>query len=352
MEVLAALANAHEEGIIHRDVKPGNVLLDARTETAKLADFGLAKGVDDVMHYTAEGNIVGTPWYLAPEQATGRRPLDGRSDLFSTGVMLFEMLTGVLPFPGRDPREVVRGICRDPAPDPREFDPRIPASLADPVNMALQKTPESRQPTAVAFAEQLHAYLAEHQAAADVSTELWGEHAPQEDCQVVAALLEMTQTKPPFRRVSGLKVRAVGLARDILTVTRDNRDCCRIGEKFALRVQADEDCYVTLLDVGTSKKVNFLLLNHRIRGGDIVALSGPDANREWVVGGPTGIERIKALFTREPLALSAARPFSPLAPSGRSRDIVTRVKQLGVTLEQMLPDCWTDATCQFVIEPE
>jgi serine/threonine protein kinase len=351
LEVLAALAHAHEEGIIHRDVKPGNVLLDDRIESAKLADFGLARVVNDAVRYTTEGIVVGTPWYIAPEQATGQSRVDGRSDLFSTGVMLFEMVTGVLPFPGSDPREVVHRICHASAPDPRELDANIPASLANAINTALQRNPESRHPSATTFAEELHVFLEEHRAASQAPTAIWEQHAGREDPNVIAALLEMTQTRPAFHARVWIQ-RCTAQTRDILTVTRDNRDRCRIGEEFFLHVQADVDCCVTLLDVGTSGKVSILLLNHRIPGGDVVTLSGPDANREWVVGGPAGIERIKALFTRQPLVLPAARPMSPVAPSGQSRDIVTRVKQLGVTLEKMPADGWTDATCQFVIEAD
>ena len=142
----------------------------------------------------------------------------------------------------------------------------------------------------------------------------------------------------------------MGLARDILTVTRDNRDCCRIGEKFTLQVQADVDCCVTLLDVGSSGNLSVLLLNHRVAAGQVASLSGPDDDHEWVVGGPAGVERIKAIFTRQPLAIAAAQALSPLVASGRSRDIVTRIKQVGRTLQQMPPDSWTDATCQFLVE--
>ncbi len=352
LEILAALGCAHDEGIIHRDVKPSNVLLDARTDTAKLADFGLARGVDDAMPCAAEGTIIGTPWYVAPEQAAGKHRLDGRCDLFSTGVMLFEMLTGVLPFSGHDSREVVNSICHDPAPDPREFDADIPSELADAITKVLQKNPASRFETAADFAEVLHAYLAAHQSAADTSTELWAPHPVSEDPNVIAAMLEMTQTKPPFQGRVWIQRSAVGLARDILTVTRDNRDCCRIGETFRLQVQADVDCYVTLLDVGTSGKMCVLLLNHHIHGGEVVALSGPDKNHEWVVGGPVGTERIKALFTRQPVGLSTLKPFSPLASSGRSRDIVARIKQVEVSLQRMPSNCWTDAMCQFVVVAE
>jgi hypothetical protein len=181
---------------------------------------------------------------------------------------------------------------------------------------------------------------------------LWERHAAGDNKEVIAALVEMRQPQPPFQASVWIQKSLVPHSRDILTATRDNRDCCRIGDKFVLQVLADVDCHVTLLDVGTSGSVFVLLLNHPIRGGQVSTLSGPDEQREWIVGPPAGIERIKALFTRRQLTLDAARQFSPLATSGHSRDIVTRMKQVDVTLRQMAPDSWTDAICQFVVESD
>ena len=350
IEILAALARAHEEGLIHRDVKPGNVMLDARIETAKLADFGLARGVDDALRVTREDSVLGTPWYMAPEQAAGERRLDGRCDLFSTGVVLFEMLTGGLPFPGRDRRKVARSIVDQPVPDPRQLNPDVPHAMVDVLSAALKKDPEKRYPTALVFIDALQSYLAEHQAATEESTELWVERETEETRTMLDSLLAMTQDKPPFRGRIWIRHGGISQTRDILTVTRDNRDCCRIGEKFELQSEVDVDAYLTLLDVGTSGKVHLLLLNHPLQAGKIAALAGPDEKREWVVGGPPGVERIKALFTRIPLALGAVQPFSPLAPEGRSRDIVTRIKAIGARLDRMPDDHWSDATCQFIVD--
>ena len=154
--MLEALEHAHRAGVVHRDVKPGNILFETGTNLAKLADFGVACGIEDAARLTAQGTVVGTPWYMAPEQSEeGSRP-DPRQDLFSVGVVLFEMLVGALPFTGPSPIQVLLKIRSEDPPDPCELNPAIPRSLADAVLRALQRDPSRRFQSAAEFAAALH----------------------------------------------------------------------------------------------------------------------------------------------------------------------------------------------------
>jgi hypothetical protein len=246
----------------------------------------------------------------------------------------------------------MEAICqRDPA-DLRQFCADVSVALVRIVNRALQKPPEQRYPSAAAFCEDLQDFLDDFRQTAESPTETWTMGEPSADTQtVLRALLEVTQPKAPFRARVWIDRQALGHTRDILTVARDSRDCCRIGERFTLSVQADVDCYVTLIDVGTSGAVVLLLQNRPLRANAPVALSGPDDQREWVVGAPAGVEQIKALFTKHPLALfPEIGQFQPLANSGHTRDIVTRIKRATAKLQEMPADSWVDAACRFLVE--
>ena len=135
-----------------------------------------------------------------------------------------------------------------------------------------------------------------------------------------------------------------------MTVSRNSKGSYRIGEKLTLNVQADQDCHLTLVDIGTSGNVSVLLQNHPVRARALQVLSGPDESHEWIISGPPGIERIKAFFTLEPLALfPGATNFTPLGPSRRTPDIVTILKNAGRTLGEMPSQLWTDAMCEFAV---
>jgi len=147
-QLLSALQFAHEHGVIHREVSPANVLL-TNNGTAKLSGFGLAKGVGDPQ-LTQVGTVMGWIEYMAPEQIQGA-PLDGRTDVYSTGAVLYEMLTGQVPFICESQFELMLAhVQRQPRP-PLELNPDVPAELSSMVLTALEKDPEKRFASALAF---------------------------------------------------------------------------------------------------------------------------------------------------------------------------------------------------------
>jgi len=156
-QTAAGLAAAHAQGLIHRDVKPANILLEEVTGNVKLTDFGLARAVEDVK-LTQTGFVAGTPLYMAPEQAQGE-PLDQRSDLFSFGSVLYEMCTGKPPFEGNTPFVVLRRVTEDPPRPIRELNPDIPDCLVGLIGKLQSKKPEDRFQSAAEVAELLGSYL-------------------------------------------------------------------------------------------------------------------------------------------------------------------------------------------------
>jgi serine/threonine protein kinase len=150
LQVLSALLAAHKKGIIHRDLKPDNVYLavDQRMrEEVKLLDFGVAKileGGDEQLGLTKTGSVLGTPYYLAPEQARGGKDIDERIDIWSVGVMMYEMLTGHLPFDGDNYNEVLGKILMEDIPPLEDYAPRVPDGVVAVVDKALTKDRDQR----------------------------------------------------------------------------------------------------------------------------------------------------------------------------------------------------------------
>lgn len=139
--VADALGYAHNHGVVHRDVKPANVMLDLAADSVKVTDFGIARVADSSR--TRTGLVLGTPSFMSPEQLAGRR-VDGRSDLYSLGVMLFQLLTGRLPHRSESMATLMHEIANAPAPDVRSVRPGLPADLARVVASLLEKAPEAR----------------------------------------------------------------------------------------------------------------------------------------------------------------------------------------------------------------
>jgi serine/threonine protein kinase len=164
-QTLAALSEAHDLGIVHRDLKPENIILEPLRrggDFVKVVDFGLAKLRADAQapSVTSPGIVCGTPDYMAPEQGRGD-PIDGRSDLYAMGVILFQLLTGRLPFEADSPTQVVMMHMTIPVPDPRQVAPErnIPDPLVQVVNKALAKDAKKRYQDAIEFADALKSAL-------------------------------------------------------------------------------------------------------------------------------------------------------------------------------------------------
>jgi serine/threonine protein kinase len=155
--VAQALAHAHRQGVTHRDVKPANIMVDPLTGSVKVTDFGIARIIDSTQ--TRTGLVLGTPSYMSPEQMAGAR-IDGRSDLYSLGVTLFQLLTGQLPYRGGSMSSLIQAIAHEPAPDIRSLRPELSQALADVVALALGKHPDRRYATGDAMAGDLRTVAA------------------------------------------------------------------------------------------------------------------------------------------------------------------------------------------------
>jgi serine/threonine protein kinase/tetratricopeptide (TPR) repeat protein len=165
-EIAAGLAAAHERGIVHRDLKPGNVLF-ARDGRVKVVDFGLARalGGDSALRGSISGNTsltqdglaVGTLHYMSPEQLQNR-PTDHRSDLFALGVVLYEMATGEMPFPGESAAQVISSMLRDPPRRLDDLDHRMPPQLTDLIAALLEKDVEARPQRAAAVRDEMQSF--------------------------------------------------------------------------------------------------------------------------------------------------------------------------------------------------
>ncbi|OGD20711.1 MAG: hypothetical protein A2W03_03055 [Candidatus Aminicenantes bacterium RBG_16_63_16] len=151
-QICLGLAAAHKLGVIHRDLKPGNIMVD-REGNARIMDFGIARSLK-AKGITGAGMMIGTPEYMSPEQAEGKE-VDQRSDIYSLGVILFEMLTGRVPFEGETPLGVALKHKTEPAPDPKKLNPQIPDALSQLVRRCMEKDRARRYQSAESMRTEL-----------------------------------------------------------------------------------------------------------------------------------------------------------------------------------------------------
>ncbi len=191
-KIAGSLHHAHQHGVIHRDLKPSNVMIDLDGEP-QLMDFGLAKREVGEVTMTVDGQVLGTPAYMSPEQAGGHSHwTDRRTDIYSLGVILFRMLTGELPFRGNAQMQVHRRLTED-APDPRKLNKHIPKDLATICLKCLERDPNRRYATADALAKEFERFTA-------------GVPIEARPISRIARLARWAKRKPALAAVAGLLV--------------------------------------------------------------------------------------------------------------------------------------------------
>lgn len=167
--VADALAYAHSRGVTHRDIKPANVMVDLNQGSVKVMDFGVARVADAAR--TRTGVVLGTPTFMSPEQLSGQ-PIDGRSDLYSLGVALFQLLTGELPYRNDSMAQLMRAIAQEEVPSVCELRPELPGALGDVVAVSLQKHASMRYSDGHQMADDLRAVLSMVAAAQNVDLDV------------------------------------------------------------------------------------------------------------------------------------------------------------------------------------
>jgi serine/threonine-protein kinase len=204
LQILRALQIAHAAGVVHRDLKPSNALVvsrDGDPDFVKLIDFGITKIIGDDKGLTKTSTTLGTPAYMAPEQAKSAKAADARSDLYSVGVILYELLTRRRPFEGESQNEVVIKICTEPPMPIRTLRPDLPAGLASAVEHALVKAQLGRFPTAESFAAALEPFADAR--SAGVLARIHGGAGPVPGGPMALAPTPMADDVPPPRKPSG-----------------------------------------------------------------------------------------------------------------------------------------------------
>lgn len=213
--IASAIDYAHRQGVIHRDIKPDNILLD-KEGNPSLTDFGIAKLLESNLQFTASGGFLGTPAYMAPEQGRGIKDIDGRADIYALGVLAFEMLTGNHPYSAETPMMVMFKHVSDPVPSLKEVTDAYPLAVDAVLQRALAKNREDRYQTASEFSRALEAALSgqtENPTSISVPTAS-GRAVPESDVQtyilpaetVADAVTPVIQTAPSRRQGSGMLI--------------------------------------------------------------------------------------------------------------------------------------------------
>ncbi len=267
-----AMHAAHQKGVLHRDLKPANVLLTA-DGTPKVSDFGLAKQLDADLGQTQSGQVLGTPSYMAPEQAEGRaRDVGPRTDVYALGAILYEMLTGRPPFKGAsmfDTLDLVR--TADPVP-PRQLQPKVPRDLETVCLKCLEKEPSRRYASAEELADDLQRFLAQRPvkarpaSVADRATKFVRRNkvlVGGVTAVIVALLFGLVRTRLEADRAQTAEQNALGLANEVQgRLAESYVDQARLSQQQGLWTEAIE-LYDKALEAGHAQDVDLKLRKAR-----------------------------------------------------------------------------------------
>jgi serine/threonine protein kinase len=291
--VLNALEYAHTRGVIHRDIKPANILMPSPT-WALLADFGIAKLLNDSQHLTMTGFIIGTAAYMAPEQAAGK-PIDARTDLYSLGVVLYEMLTGHVPFNAETPMGMLTMHVYEPPPPPRTFNPDISPLVEALLMRALEKDPNRR-----------------YQSAAEMSAEL------------TRVMAHLDRARPTNRITS--------LYQDGVEAFEQER-WDDAAERFQRLVAIDpnyEDATILLrasqaaLARASQPAAAVAPINTPLPSQDVAPINAPPLKDKAAAITPSGPERQQA-NTNQPISQAAAEPTTIIDPALKAAPITDKL---------------------------
>jgi beta-lactam-binding protein with PASTA domain/tRNA A-37 threonylcarbamoyl transferase component Bud32 len=291
-EIAAGLAFAHRNGVVHRDVKPGNVLITPSGDV-KVTDFGIARaGTTDGL--TQTGSVMGTATYFSPEQAQGL-PVDGRSDVYSLGVVLYEMVTGVAPFTGDSPVAVAYKHVREAPVPPSQRNPAVPEALEAIILTAMAKDPDHRYQSADDMRADLQRFRRGRPLAAAPVTAIVDEYDDAERTVVAsAAAPDRTRVAPPVayapRRRGGtvaailVVLLLVGIVGAIIWFTSGQNDTTEVAVVPGVVGLDEESARTILVDAGFEVEIEDRVANEERPAGEVLA-QDPEEGEELELGG-------------------------------------------------------------------